>query len=581
MQDAARPGVAAGDFAGPALRVAPDPDVQLPPVPEPADPGLLAGYALLREALKAERAELQRQRAQLQDESLDLWSRGQQAAAEECSERAAEVSLELWSADARAAGAIDSYLAEHPAAVPMLRDALRWHRAGWAPLPVKADGSKEPLVPEWRQYHGAGNGPPEEQVREWFRDGHPGLAVMLGKVSANRVMLEFEAAGVTEGYRDRWLELLRERGHAALADRYLAGLVMSSPSGGLNGFVQVESDEPVGSERLISRERTPEEAAKWRKVNDKDESVVVPHIVLAEVKGDRGYAVVWPSHGPVHVTGRPYRLEAGFPETCLVFTEDEFRILCQTARELSPVKEKPRRTRMEVREGRPVIRDWSPLEAGGTGALRGERPGDHFNRVLGLDGYLDFMLAHGWGYSYTEDDGPYLGEHYIRRPGKDIGTSATLGNPLHEGLYPKLHVFSTAARPFEAGTAYDAFGAFALLHHDGDITAAARALRAQGYGWDERRRDLRLGKLGYGRRERGPEDETETFHCLVRAIRDQWLPGVFHHGGELVEAQPGPGGRIGYVAMDATRVLALLATHTRPYLETRATKDQEEEDGDG
>ena len=131
--------------------------------------------------------------------------------------------------------------------------------------------------------------------------------------SDNRVMLEFEATGVAEGYRDRWLELLRERGYAALADRYLAGLVMSSPSGGLNGFVQVESDEPAGSERLISRERTPEEAAEWREANGKDESVAVPHIVLAEVKGDRGYAVVWPSHGPVHAAGRPYRLVAGFP----------------------------------------------------------------------------------------------------------------------------------------------------------------------------------------------------------------------------------------------------------------------------
>jgi putative DNA primase/helicase len=168
---------------------------------------------------------------------------------------------------------------------------------------------------------------------------------MLGEVSDNRVMPEFEAAGVAEGYRDRWLELLRERGYATLADRYLAGLVMSSPSGGLNGFVQVESDEPVGSERLISRERTPEEAAKWREANGKDKSVVVPPVVLAEVKGDRGYAVVWPSHGPVHDAGRPYRLVVGFPETCPVYTEDEFRILCQTARELSPVKEKPRRTR--------------------------------------------------------------------------------------------------------------------------------------------------------------------------------------------------------------------------------------------
>ena len=186
-----------------------------------------------------------------------------------------------------------------------------------------------------------------------------------------------------------------------------------------------------------------------------------------------------------------------------------------------------------------------PAGTRGADALRGERPGDHFNRALGLDGYLDFMLGHGWGYAWTEDDGPYKGEHYIRRPGKDSGSSATLGNPLHEGLYPKLHVFTTGAAPFEAGEAYDAFGAFALLHHDGDISAAARTLRAQGYGWDERRRLLRLGMLGESKQQRGPDDETETFHCLLRVIRDQWLPGVYHHGGQLVEAQPGHGGRIG------------------------------------
>ncbi len=561
------PRVPAGDSAGPALRVVPDPDAGLPPVPEPADPGSLAGYASLLEELKAEQAGQQRKHAQLRGDAEGLWMQGEQAAAKERNDQATDVMMEQLEADARAAEAVDAYLAEHPAAVPMLRDALRWHRAGWAPLPVKLDGTKAPLVPEWRQYHGAGNGPPEEQVREWFRDGHPGLAVMLGAVSGNRVMLEFEARGVGEGYRDRWLELLRERGHAELADRYLTGLLMASPSGGLNGFLRIDSAEPAGSERLISRERTAEEAAQWREANGKDEDASVPHLVLAEIKGDRGYALVWPSHGPAHATGKPYRLIAGSPETDPVFTEAEFAILCETARELSPVKEKPRRTRMEVREGRPVIRDWSPLEAGGTGARSGERPGDHYNRVLGRDGFLDFMLAHGWGHVWTEDDGPYQGEHYIRRPGKDSGTSASIGNPQHEGLYPKLHVFSTSAAPFDADTGYDAFGAFALLHHDGDISAAAGALRAQGYGWNEQRRPLRLGLLGKGDQQRGPDDATETFHCLLRVIRDQWLPGVYHHGGQLVEAQPGHGGRIEYAALDATRILALLAMHTRPYLD--------------
>ena len=45
----------------------------------------------------------------------------------------------------------------------------------------------------------------------------------------------------------------------------------------------------------------------------------------------------------------------------------------------------------------------------------------------------------------------YAGEHYICRPGKAFGTSATLGNPRHERKYPKLHVFSTRASTSASG----------------------------------------------------------------------------------------------------------------------------------
>lgn len=261
------------------------------PVPEPADPGLAAQLAeLTSQAAEAMQACSlftieQRWRA--------LVPAGEDPKAHKEAIEAAHAALvdDMHEAEARAV----RFLNEHPGAVPMLRDALRWHRAGWAPLPIRLDGSKAPLVDEWRQYHGAGNRMAEEQVREHFQNDHPGLATMLGLVSGNRVMLEFEARGIAEGYRDGWMQLLRDRGHGELLERYLGGLVIQSPSGGLNGFVQVDSAEPAGSERLISRERTQEEAEEWREQHDKDDSVAVPHIVLAEVKGDRGYTLVWPS----------------------------------------------------------------------------------------------------------------------------------------------------------------------------------------------------------------------------------------------------------------------------------------------
>jgi len=47
-----------------------------------------------------------------------------------------------------------------------------------------------------------------------------------------------------------------------------------------------------------------------------------------------------------------------------------------------------------------------------------------------------------------------------------------------------LYVFSSNAAPFEPGKAYGPFAVYALLEHHGDFAAAARALRAEGYGDD-------------------------------------------------------------------------------------------------
>ncbi|MGI4790202.1 MAG: DNA primase family protein [Janthinobacterium lividum] len=66
---------------------------------------------------------------------------------------------------------------------------------------------------------------------------------------------------------------------------------------------------------------------------------------------------------------------------------------------------------------------------------------------------------------------------YLRRPGKERGVSATFCPDT--GI---LYNFSTNARPFGAERGYSPFAVFALLEHEGDFRAAARALREQGYG---------------------------------------------------------------------------------------------------
>lgn len=97
--------------------------------------------------------------------------------------------------------------------------------------------------------------------------------------------------------------------------------------------------------------------------------------------------------------------------------------------------------------------------------LDGPRPGDQFNAVVS---WREILEPAGWVFLRQQGD---VG--YWRRPGKDDGQSATT-NALGTD---RLHVFTSSAPPFEADTSYSKFGAWALLVHQGDYAAAARALR--------------------------------------------------------------------------------------------------------
>ena len=81
------------------------------------------------------------------------------------------------------------------------------------------------------------------------------------------------------------------------------------------------------------------------------------------------------------------------------------------------------------------------------------------------------LAAHGWNYLGTKQDGNELWQ----RPGKTgDGNSATFNGSV-------FCVFSTNAAPFEA-KGYSKFQVYAILEHNGDFTAAAKALLELGYG---------------------------------------------------------------------------------------------------
>jgi hypothetical protein len=104
----------------------------------------------------------------------------------------------------------------------------------------------------------------------------------------------------------------------------------------------------------------------------------------------------------------------------------------------------------------------------------GDRPGDDFNTRGNVRALLE---QHGW--VRTTERSSADGNEYWRRPGKTLGTSATLKDcPSGQVFY----VFSTNASPFEPDQGYSPFSVYALLEHGGDFEQAARSLRTMGYG---------------------------------------------------------------------------------------------------
>lgn len=102
--------------------------------------------------------------------------------------------------------------------------------------------------------------------------------------------------------------------------------------------------------------------------------------------------------------------------------------------------------------------------------VSGERPGDRFNREASWD---EILGPTGARCVAVQPDGTGR----WRRPGKLDGISATTDG----GGSRVLYVFSSSWQPFEAGKSYSRFEAYAQLQHNGDRTAAARALADQ-YG---------------------------------------------------------------------------------------------------
>jgi putative DNA primase/helicase len=326
-----------------------------------------------------------------------------------------------------------------------LKEALTWHAAGYTPLPVKPDGTKSPAVRTWTQWQ---QRPPTlPELIDLFAVDHDGLGLVCGAVSGNLEMLELEGRAVDDGMFDQLSRAFADHDFVHLWGRVTNGYAERTPSGGVHWYYRVNGPA-AGNTKLARRPSTPDELAAnpGAKVQ-----------VLIETRGEGGFTVIAPSNGRTHPTGQPWTVITGAPADIPTLTEDERDAIHAIASTLDQM---------------PTVE--IPQPSGSTSLLSlagGLRPGDDYNQRTT---WKEILEPHGWRLVRHFGGNTYGWQ----RPGKPgPGISATTGRNEADNLY----IFSTSTE-HEEERPHSKFSMYAQLEHGGDYSAAAKALRAQGYG---------------------------------------------------------------------------------------------------
>ena len=320
--------------------------------------------------------------------------------------------------------------------------ARRYAAAGLCVLPAIREGDdKRVALRSWKSYQ-TRLPTPAEHARWFAGPARRDLCLVCGRVSGNLEMIDFDLAGVAfEPWRARV-----EAVCPGLIDRLV---VETTPSGGRH--VAYRCLDPVcGNMKLAQRSfdapgADPIEVAGKRFTPRKGPDGRWHAVAtMIETRGEGGMFLCAPSNG--------YVLRAGDLAALPVITSEERECLLACAWELNEAKH--------------PVEDGPRPKASSASSPSELKPGDDFNQRGDV---RDLLVEHGW----TRVSGGE-NEHWAR-PGKDSGCSATLKGGV-------FYVFSTNAPPFEDGRGYSLFAVYSLLKHDGDFAAAARALRARGFG---------------------------------------------------------------------------------------------------
>ncbi len=340
-----------------------------------------------------------------------------------------------------------------------LEFARAYAAAGLAVVPVETDGSKRPRG-KWDQWQERIAS--EGEIGQLFR-GLVGVGIVCGAVSGNLETLDVDSPELVEPF-----EALVREAMPGLLERLC---IVATPRNNYGGrHYRYRLAGPVaGNTKLALSELRPQFNADGSPLIDQrtGKQRLAPE-TLIETRGEGGYAIVPGSPPECHQTGLPYKHIAG-PELTAIETisAEEHGVLWRAARSLNRYVDD-----REVRGERGM-----PNHNGN--GHSGKSPGDDFNERATWEQILEPV---GWSRSYSSG-----GLTYWCRPGKTRGISATTGVQSSGGT-ELLCVFSSNAFPLEGAangrpcTSYSKFAAWATLNRNGDFSAAAKALAADGYG---------------------------------------------------------------------------------------------------
>src|SRR5688572_6575915 len=329
-----------------------------------------------------------------------------------------------------------------------LDGALTWQAAGMSVIPVRADGTKKPLM-DWKSYQNCAA--TEREIRQWYRNPELGVAVVCGKISGNLEMLELEGCAATSEHLDRIVEQFGD--DAGLWSLWTqlteCGYMESTPSGGIHFLYRITDHEVPGNTKIANRPPTAEELA------DK------PHlraVTLSETRGEGGYVIVAPTRGSVHPSGDAWTTLAGSPNV----PEVTWKMRCKLHQAIA-----------DALDTMPEVVQWVPQARPEVARPAGDvLPGDDYNQ---RESWEQLLADYGWQYHSQIPGGGF----FVTRPGKRVidGHSASVGHKGSDNLY----VFSSST-DLQTHTPISKFAFYTFMEHRGDFSAAGKALYAAGYG---------------------------------------------------------------------------------------------------